>query len=588
LTNKGDFDRLLISEYANDDIVFLSRLANNEALYFHRETPPTDNKLERVMLVDISLKNWGTPKTMAHAVMLAIANHPKTEEVECSAFVVGDLFQSVKIDTINAVIDSLAYVDTCLYPTSGLEAFFKAKITDAGSEVFFMTTPSTLKNPDMMKTLTQYRSNINYLITCDLQGEIDIYKNRKGGRKHLQGIKLPLGELWSKKHQSKQAEEELSGDANYPILINYPIRKGQIIYDNYDVPYMITKEKKLLMSYSKFAEERRGFDIVYERLSMAHGTFQIGRTRNGDLMLLGYNPTAKLIMIWNLSTRENIGFPFAAPSEGGRRFFFYKDNFYLRSLGTKMTWRFDFQSNIELVKDGSVEYAFLERHNKEAQLNTANRALFADANVLKNIHRVYIDLEGNLVFNKHKLSVNQQGQIRISKSKGQGRICSATLVSDNIFKFDDGSEVEVNRSGLIILKSSHVNYSNIYIPSVLDLSIAVATRELFAGNSFYKKERMQKVILESAGSMRRKVVKTLKMELGITLKKGQETVNDLPQFLGIFKEDKAKQLLLALDSVGAKTSIKYVGSIQTEIEPQSFFSSYINNFVQHILSNNAT
>ena len=40
LTNKGDFDKLLISEFANDDLVFLSRIANNEALYIQREIPP--------------------------------------------------------------------------------------------------------------------------------------------------------------------------------------------------------------------------------------------------------------------------------------------------------------------------------------------------------------------------------------------------------------------------------------------------------------------------------------------------------------------------------------------------------------------
>lgn len=63
LTNKGDFDKLLLSEFANDDLVFLSRLANNEALYIHREIPPANNDFQRVILIDVSLKNWGTPKT---------------------------------------------------------------------------------------------------------------------------------------------------------------------------------------------------------------------------------------------------------------------------------------------------------------------------------------------------------------------------------------------------------------------------------------------------------------------------------------------------------------------------------------------
>jgi hypothetical protein len=76
LTNKGDFDKLLISEFANDDLVFLNRIANNEALYIRREVPPENNNLERVILIDVSLRNWGTPKTVAYGIMLA--RRPRT------------------------------------------------------------------------------------------------------------------------------------------------------------------------------------------------------------------------------------------------------------------------------------------------------------------------------------------------------------------------------------------------------------------------------------------------------------------------------------------------------------------------------
>ena len=79
ITNKGNFDKLLISEFANDDEVLMSRLANNESLYNHREVPPADNQYHRVILVDITLKNWGTIKTISYATMLAIANHPKNK-----------------------------------------------------------------------------------------------------------------------------------------------------------------------------------------------------------------------------------------------------------------------------------------------------------------------------------------------------------------------------------------------------------------------------------------------------------------------------------------------------------------------------
>ena len=43
MTNKGDFHRMLLSEFANEDDVFINRVANNEALYIQREIPPEEN-----------------------------------------------------------------------------------------------------------------------------------------------------------------------------------------------------------------------------------------------------------------------------------------------------------------------------------------------------------------------------------------------------------------------------------------------------------------------------------------------------------------------------------------------------------------
>ena len=110
LTNKGDFDKLLISEFANDDLVFLSRLANNEALYIQREIPPINSNLERIILIDISLKNWGTPKSIAFAILLAIAKHPKTN-IACTAYVVGNSYRAISFDNIHEIIENLDYLD---------------------------------------------------------------------------------------------------------------------------------------------------------------------------------------------------------------------------------------------------------------------------------------------------------------------------------------------------------------------------------------------------------------------------------------------------------------------------------------------
>lgn len=122
LANKGSFDKLLISEFANDDLLFLSRLANNEALYLHREMPPVADDLQRVILVDISLRTWGTPKILSFAACIAVARHPKAMS-ESAGVAVGNKYIPFSFGTADQVIDALQLVDAGLNPATGLTSF---------------------------------------------------------------------------------------------------------------------------------------------------------------------------------------------------------------------------------------------------------------------------------------------------------------------------------------------------------------------------------------------------------------------------------------------------------------------------------
>ncbi|MCZ8285212.1 MAG: hypothetical protein O9353_07115, partial [Bacteroidia bacterium] len=197
ITNKGDFDKLLLSEFANEDLLFMTRLANNEALYIQREVPPESNRLERVILIDVSLKNWGTPKTIAFATMLAIARHPKTT-ISCKAYVIGHDCHPIGIDSVHRLIDGLQIVEGGLHPARGLDAFFKQFPSAENREVFLITEPSTLKQGDMLRAMQEYQPLIHYVIYTDADGNIDVYKKQQNSKKHLQHLLLPLQSLWQK------------------------------------------------------------------------------------------------------------------------------------------------------------------------------------------------------------------------------------------------------------------------------------------------------------------------------------------------------------------------------------------------------
>ncbi len=197
LTTKGDFDKLLISEFANDDLTFMSRLANNEALFFHREMPPITDTKKRIILIDVSLKSWGTPKILAHATSLAIANHPKSK-IKLNAFLVSEEYSPINYDTIGNIIDGIQKVGISLNASKGIESFLEGNKRDKSLEIFLITTEEGSKDPQIKIIVSENKNLFKYLILTNSEGEIKFFRNQNNATKHLQTIKLPLSSLWKK------------------------------------------------------------------------------------------------------------------------------------------------------------------------------------------------------------------------------------------------------------------------------------------------------------------------------------------------------------------------------------------------------
>jgi hypothetical protein len=94
IVNKGDMDKLLLSEFAYDDLIILSRLANHESLYFKREQLLEKEEKTRIFIIDTSLTCWGTPHTLEMAVTIAIAKHPRSK-LPYRVFGVGEIYAEI-------------------------------------------------------------------------------------------------------------------------------------------------------------------------------------------------------------------------------------------------------------------------------------------------------------------------------------------------------------------------------------------------------------------------------------------------------------------------------------------------------------
>jgi MoxR-vWA-beta-propeller ternary system domain bpX0/MoxR-vWA-beta-propeller ternary system domain bpX1 len=518
LTNKGDFDRLLISEFANDDLVFLSRLANNEALFINREVPPNNNDLHRIILIDVSIKNWGTPKTIAYAIMLAIAKHPKTN-ITCQAFIVGNTYQQIQFDSVEHILEGIQIVNASLYAAAGIEQFFADYPVNKNRELFLITTKNTLKHSAMLKILHDNHDGIHYLIHADATGNIDVYKKQQKSKKHLQHLLLPLAELWTKKAVpvSTKVVDDKPIFTNYPLLFGISSVYGKPLVTEEGVTFIITKNKGLFRfrvtqaKHNNYYNVAKGGELIMENLPILPSKACVAKLENGDHVLLLINEKNYKTFIINLDTQQiqliemKVHLELLGNSydlffyQGGFHFLYSSIKIEISAIALQVTQKLD-DVNTRPLK---MYKMLMQRQKENYDLVLAGE--IKNRSVLKRVQHVHIDANHKLSINDSKLELSEY-QMIFSKIYKEEKKVKSKKVNDHEFVFADGSKVMNNKNGLLTLMSSNSAIPTMYIPLCLQQSIGIATDAEYAGEYYYEKENFYKLQIKENKNIDKVVV----------------------------------------------------------------------------------
>ena len=592
LTNKGDFSKLLVSEFANDDVIFLSRLANNEALYLNREVPPVNNNLHRIILIDVSLKNWGTPKTIAYAIMVAIARHPKTD-IKCTAFALGNKFYPINFDTVHDLNKSIQILDGCLDPIKGMELFIKQHSTMKNIEVFYLSSPDTFKLPAMQKLMSDHHGFFNYWIQTTAEGKISLFKKQQNSRKHVQDLQLALHEHW-KKEPTTNTPQRSKYQVSLPILLRSSQTAISALSTSDGEIFQISSERSLFRFYNKdLKRNEKGWELLADNLPFATKEVEIALLDNGDNVLFMFQAQNKQIFILNLNTGYNKTFKFEEWIASPNRFVFHENKFHYLTKTTNWSIGMD-----GIITENNTFLNFLlekmrdrEKESKELLLKTTYNSV-----ILKNVQTVFINEVNNLVFNKHELLVNNHGAIKFDLAQFMKVEIVASFSKKNMFVFADGSTIEIKRLGVIILKSSDKQIPPIYIPSVLDGALGIATQNAFCGAEYFYKEPMYNVIIKVVGQNALASIKIIKELTSLELREAKELFDSANQnnvSTVISKnttERKAIELKTKLEEIGNQIILEPTSSHSEHFErltPHAFFDQYVNAFITTI-KNHAT
>lgn len=496
ITNKGDFHRLLTSEFAHDDVTFLSRLANNEALYLNREVPPESNKKERVILIDVSIRNWGTPKTIAYALLIAIAKHPKTD-IACSAYVVGDTYKQISFDSVDDIIAAMQELAGCMHPGNGIRKFMDDFRRKKNMELIMITNPDTLKVPGLSVAVQDYLPFFRFWLIADQEGDVDVYKNQKNSRKHHQHFKLPLEELWSQKRPKRQQRPltwNEPPDSDYPILFPGCPNRKRILLAPDNTTYVIGKDRSIyrvkILGKEESYRASKGWEMIYESVLYGIGKAVIGVNESGHYIVMTHSPEARRGMIVNLNTNEKHEFPFA-PTYYYRftDLIFLDGAFYLITH----TVLYTISLNGEITQRPVDFAAPLERRIDEAYKGQLAKIKELDSrfpiceNYLRKVYRMGVSDKGRLVVNKHELYITNENLTWLPTASAQLKY-TATQNGD-VFSFGPRYSIRNTGSGMVVLTDSLGE--KIYIPLALDRRIGIATARRFAGNLFYKRDSVE-------------------------------------------------------------------------------------------------
>ncbi|MFL5730610.1 MAG: hypothetical protein ACJ75J_14075, partial [Cytophagaceae bacterium] len=194
ISNRGNFDRLLLSELAYDDLLLMARLANNEALYLRREEPPDQINRQRIILLDSTIRMWGVPRVFAISAALACTRQVKFEISFQAVSLGGKSCDEIDLGTKAGVIGALECLDPALHCGNALKKYMGKEALEE-NEYILISDEQILHDPGFQRVAGELKKSLNFLLTVSRSGELHFYEFVQGRSKHLSSAKFDLEDL---------------------------------------------------------------------------------------------------------------------------------------------------------------------------------------------------------------------------------------------------------------------------------------------------------------------------------------------------------------------------------------------------------
>ena len=512
ITNRGNYDRLLLSELAQDEILLMARLVNNEALYFRREEPPDNPKRQRTILLDTTLKMWGVPRVFALSAALAFANNSKHGELIEAYSLGGDTYSPLNLADKEGIIQALEQLHHSLHCGRALESIVNDLPTLDQNEYILITDVRLFNSPEFHASLTKVRDQLSFIVTISRTGEVEFFESIKGKTRSLSTAKLDIDELlYTREKFSPSARK---GDLNHPAFLQRSpspllspkvrikrVRGKQFIIDGVGI-ITVTETQRLLLLAG------RGKGACELLTFIEKGDYDCGWDESDELYVLVNNNQRGLLKIYKISISSLITSSQVLSNEISfvQRAVFHRSNLYIETRYADFLFNCD---QMELEKKENNGY-YTAEFNTRADTSLkileveTNKDHFASSigyySAMYKIKEMHISEEGklilgnyhvDLIWNEHKVRVmeNTHKQIGTKHAKevnNQLKLLQNRGIKFSLWTWDDGSEAIIDSRGFLHLRSSYTFLPEITIVLITGTSTACwASDGVVCGENYF-------------------------------------------------------------------------------------------------------
>ncbi len=496
ITNRGNFDRLLLSELAQDDLSLMARLANNEALYLRREELPSNPEKQRILLIDTTIKMWGLPRVFAVSAALACAHNNKAKAHILSYALSGNSYAEIDLASKDGVIHSLEQLDAALHSGRALTLFMQQQMVHDEDEIFLITEEENSHHGLFQSILSSLKRPVNFLVTVNRAGQLQFYEFINGRRKLLSEARFNLQELlFPADNNKKQTEPErkkllphapaIMQQDTWPLYFPaskirfdpkhfIEIRKGHVV--------CVTKDQRVLY----FTDRTRGAQEIFEY--MEPGNYCFGSTDETNIYVLVYAGPTKYTRLYTVNLEFNSVEITRLPDTMTymTEMVFDAGHFYVKANGNLYSI-IAATGKVFPGKDmaGFFNNALARYKSEVANLNILMRYINNGYTTVNTVKSFYINEAGDLGFDDKHISFRIHGDIAIIDHNRQdpqkchraieaqwAELPSMGITNPQLkfrrFVFKDGSEVLADSRGFLHLRSSDKKIPEITIITIMD------------------------------------------------------------------------------------------------------------------------